>query len=301
MTGIPHGVGIWNAWLRYGDAGESAAAATELEELGYTALWVPDVGGDLFGTVENLLGATAEATIATGILNLWMHPAADTAAAYHRLVGRHGDRFLVGIGVSHAPLIDLAEAGRYRRPLARTEEYLDALDAESPTVPRDRRLLAALGPRMLALAGAKAAGTHLYNVWPEHTAAAREALGPDALVMPEQAVVLDADPDRARAIARTFLASYLPLPNYANNWFRFGFTPDDTEHGGSDALVDAIVAWGGIDALVTRVQAHFDAGADHVCVQVLTDQPLAGPMDLWRELAPAWSERIGAPRRETSG
>ncbi len=193
----------------------------------------------------------------------------------------------MGIGVSHGPFIDMVQPGNYDKPLARTAEYLDALDAADPTIPPDRRMLAALGPKMLALAGARTAGTHLYNTWPEHTAAAREALGPDGLIMPEQAVVLETDPDRARAIARQFLATYLLLPNYANNWFRFGFTPEDAEHGGSDALVDAIVAWGDLDALRKRVQAQFDAGADHVCVQVLTEDALAGPMDLWRELAPA--------------
>lgn len=292
MTAIPDRVGIWSGWLRYGDADAAAAAATELDELGYTALWLPDVGGDLFPVMERMLAATDRTTIATGILNLWMHEAADTAAAYTRMTEAHGDRLLVGIGVSHAPLIDAGEAGRYARPLARTEAYLDALDAEQPTLPANRRLLAALGPKMLALAGAKAAGTHPYNVWPEHTAAARSALGPDRLVMPEQAVVLETDPDRARAIARGFLATYLQLPNYANNWFRFGFTPDDTAHGGSDALVDAIVAWGDADALLGRVQAHFDAGADHVCVQVLTEDPLGAPMDVWRELAPAWREVV---------
>ncbi|MBK5288384.1 MAG: TIGR03620 family F420-dependent LLM class oxidoreductase, partial [Acidimicrobiia bacterium] len=180
-------------------------------------------------------------------------------------------------------------------PLARTEEYLDALDAETPSLPRDRRLLAALGPKMPALAGAKAAGTHSYNVWPEHTAAARAALGPDRLVMPEQAIVLETDPDRARAVARGFLATYLNLPNYANNWFRFGFSPEDAEHGGTDALIDAIVAWGDVEAVLARVQAHFDAGADHVCVQVLTEDPLGAPMDAWRELAPAWREVITGP------
>ena len=288
MAAVLDGIGIWSGWLRYGEPGPTAEAATELEELGYRALWLPDVGGNLFGVLENMFRATRDLTIATGILNLWMHDAADVAAHYTRLVSDYGDRFLVGIGVSHAPLIDHGEPGRYTKPLARTEEYLAALDALSLTVPIDRRLLAALGPKMLALAAALAAGTHPYNVWPEHTAAARAALGPDKLVMPEQAVVLESDPAAARAIARGFLATYLALPNYANNWFRFGFTPEDTRDGGTDALVDAIVAWGDVEAILARVQGHLDAGADHVCVQVLTDHPLEGPMDTWRELAPAF-------------
>jgi probable F420-dependent oxidoreductase len=278
---------VWSGALRYGDAGRAAEVAAELEALGYSALWLPDVGGDLFGALENVLRATNDVTIATGILNLWMHEPAATAEAYTRFVEEHGDRLLIGIGVSHQPLIDMAEAGRYRSPLARTEGYLDDLDAITPTLTADRRVLAALGPKMLALAGAKAAGTHPYNVMPEHTAAARAALGPGRLVLPEQAVVLETDPERARAIARSFLRTYVALPNYANNWFRFGFTPDDTLDGGSDALIDALIVWGDVDTIVARVQAHFDAGADHVCIQALTDDPIGWPEAQWRELAPA--------------
>jgi probable F420-dependent oxidoreductase len=287
VTAIPGGVGIWSGWLRYGDPPAAAEAAAELESLGYTALWLPDVGGDLFGALGNVLAPTDGITIATGIMNLWMHPAVDAGAAYASLVADHGDRLLMGIGVSHGAFIDHVRPGSYTRPLAHTAEYLDALDAADPTIPRDRRLLAALGPKMLELARTRTAGTHPYNVWPEHTAAARAALGPGGLVMPEQALVLETDPSRAREIARGFLATYLQLPNYANNWFRFGFTPDDAADGGTDALVDALVAWGDVGALVARVQEHFDAGADHVCVQVLTDEALAGPTAEWRELAPA--------------
>ncbi|MBM3675551.1 MAG: LLM class F420-dependent oxidoreductase [Actinobacteria bacterium] len=287
MTHALDGVGIWSAALRYGDRGEAAAAAAELEALGYRALWLPDVGGDVFGALEHVLRATRDVTVATGILNLWMHEPSETAREYARLVAAHGRRLLVGIGVSHAPLIDATEPGRYAHPLARTEAYLDALDAISPTLPSTDRLLAALGPQMLSLAGAKAAGTHPYNVTPEHTARARAALGPHRLVAPEQGVVLETDRDRAREIARAFLATYLMLPNYVNNWYRLGFTEADTADGGSDALVDALVAWGDVDAITARVQAHFDAGADHVCIQVLTAETLGVPMTEWRELAPA--------------
>jgi len=181
-----HGVGIWNPALRYGDAAQAADAAAALEELGYTALWLPDVGGNLFEALENVLTATERVTIGTGILNLWMHEPAETAAAYTRFVAEHGRRFVVGIGVSHAPLVDSLEAGRYTKPLARTEEYLDGLDAIAATVPREDRLLAALGPRMLALAGAKAGGTHPYNVAVEHTEFARGVLGPDKVVAPSR-------------------------------------------------------------------------------------------------------------------
>ncbi len=287
MTYELRGTGVWNAALRYGDAAEAAEAAAELESLGYAGRWLPDVGGDLFQAVENVLTATTTTTVATGILNLWMHTPAETAEAYARLTGQHGRRFLVGIGISHGSFIDLMKPGEYTRPLARTEAYLDELDQQSPTVPADDRVLAALGPRMLALAGRKAAGTHPYNVMPEHTAAAREALGPGKLVAPEQAVVLETDPERARTTARAFLATYLALPNYANNWFRHGLTPDDVLDGGSDRLVDALVAWGNEEAVAERVQAHRDAGADHVCIQVLTGEPVALARDEWRRLAPA--------------
>ncbi len=283
------GTGIWSAALRYGDPAVAADAATELEEQGWSALWIPDVGGDLFGAVGNLLGATTTTTVATGILNLWMHPAEETAAQYHSFVAEHGRRFLVGIGVSHAPLIDAvnAEAGHYRRPLARTAAYLDGLDAASPPLPVDDRVLAALGPKMLELARDRSSGSHPYLVTPEHTALVRQGLGAGRLVAPEQAVVLSTDRTRARELARAHLAGYLQLPNYANNWKRIGFTDDDTAGGGSDRLVDALVAWGDEDALLARVQEHRDAGADHVCVQVLSDDLMTPTRDEWRRLAPA--------------
>lgn len=287
MTYELRGVGVWSGALRFGDPGSSAEAAAELEALGYTALWIPDIGGNLFESLENLLRVTSDITVASGILNLWMHEPERTASEYTRLVGQYGRRVLLGIGVSHAPLIDRTRAGLYAKPLERTEAYLDALDAIDATVPRGDRVLAALGPKMLALAGAKASGTHPYNVMPEHTAAARAALGPDKLVVPEQAVVLETDPDKARAIARRFLSTYLALPNYANNWFRHGFTPEDTLDGGTDALVDALIAWGDVDTIVGRVQQHFDAGADHVSVQALSADPAGYSLETLRELAPA--------------
>ena len=289
MTHRLDGTGIWSASLRYGDPAAAADAAAELEEQGWSALWIPDVGGDLFAAIGNLLAATTSTTVATGILNLWMHDAEQTAAAYHAFVAEHGPRLLVGIGVSHAPLIDAvnAEAGHYRRPLARTAEYLDALDAASTPLPPEDRVLAALGPKMLELARTRSAGSHPYLVTPEHTAIVREALGPAGLVAPEQAVVLETDAASARAIAREHLAGYLGLPNYSNNWKRIGVTDEDIADGGSDRLVDALVAWGDEDAILARVQEHRDAGADHVCVQVLTGDLMAPSREEWRRLAPA--------------
>jgi probable F420-dependent oxidoreductase len=284
----PGGTGVWSAPLRYGDAAASAEAAAELESLGYSAIWLPDVGGDLFPAIENLLAATTTTVIATGILNLWMHEPYVAAERHHTFTEAYGRRWLMGIGVSHQLLIDLSEAGRYRRPLARMREFLDGLDAAPRPVPTEDRVLAALGPKMLELARDRAAGTHPYLVTPEHTAVAREAVGPDRLVVPEQAVVLETDPERARNVARVHLSGYLGLPNYANNWKRFGITDDDIADGGSDRLVDALVAWGDEDAITARLDEHRAAGADHVCIQVLDEDPRAAiKLDDLRRLAPA--------------
>jgi probable F420-dependent oxidoreductase len=282
-----NGTGVWSAALRYGDRGAADEAAAELDALGYRALWIPDIGGDVFGAVGALLAATSQAVVATGVLNLWMHGAEETAARHYELVTTHGDRFLVGIGVSHAPLIDAGEPGRYRQPLARMAEYLDGLDGAPRPLPQSARVLAALGPKMLELARTRAAGAHPYLAGPANTARARAALGPGPLVAPEQPVVLETDPGRARDMARGHVAPYLTLPNYVNNLLRGGFTEADVAGAGSDHLIDTVVAWGDEQAIARRVQEHIDAGADHVCVQVLTSDRLTPPRSEWRRLAPA--------------
>jgi probable F420-dependent oxidoreductase len=282
------GTGIWSRALRYGDHAEAADAAAELEALGYGALWVPDVGGDLFGAVGNLLAATRRTTVATGILNIWMHSAVDAARQFDELTAAHGRRLMLGIGVSHARFVDrVQQPGTYQRPVEHIDAYLDGLDAADPPVPKDERMLAALGPRMLDVAQRRTAGTHLYLVTPEHTAAARTRLGPAPVVAVEQGVVLAADRTDAQTIARQHLATYLDLPNYTNNWKRDGFTDDDLGGGGSDRLVDALYAWGDEAAIARRVGAHRDAGATHVCVQVVTADPATFPRAEWRALAPA--------------
>ncbi|MGH9081185.1 MAG: LLM class F420-dependent oxidoreductase [Acidimicrobiales bacterium] len=280
------GTGIWSAGLRYGDPAEGADAAAELEELGYTALWLPDVGGNLFADVERLMAATRTAIVATGILNLWMHTATETAEAHARLSSELGDRFLLGIGVSHRALIDAHDQGRYQKPLAAMAAYLDGLDSAPTPVDRSSRVLAALGPKMLALARDRAAGAHAYNVTPQHTARTREALGPAGLVLPEQAVTLTRDAETARRLGREHLAIYLTLPNYTDSLLRLGFGDEDLSSGGSDKLVDALVAWGDVDAIAARVGEHRAAGADHVCVQALSEEG-ALPRRAWQELAPA--------------
>lgn len=282
------GVGVWSSQLEYGDPSMVAESAAELEELGFTALWIPDVGGPVLDSVEHLLSATKRTVVATGILNLWMHRPADVGAFYASVVAKHGDRFLMGIGVSHAPLIDAAEPGRYRKPLAATREFLDGLDAAEQPVPVASRVLAALGPKMLELAATRSRGAHPYLVTPDHTRQAREALGDGPLLLPEQAVFLTTDRDEARAVGTNFLRAYLALPNYANNLLRSGFTQEDIDSV-SDRLLDSIIAWGDEDAVLRRVNEHRDAGADHVCVQALTANPRDFPHDQWRRIAAALS------------
>lgn len=277
---------MWSSQLRYSDPGEAAESAAELEELGFEALWIPDVGGPVMDAVENLLASTKQVVIATGILNLWMHEPSDVAAKYAALTAAHGDRFLLGIGVSHAPLVDSKEPGRYRKPLAATRGFLDALDAAEQPVPVENRVLAALGPKMLELAATRSRGAHPYLVTPDHTSQAREGLGDGPLLLPEQTVLLTDDRAAARAVGTDWLRAYLALPNYANNLLRSGFTEDDLASV-SDRLFDAIIAWGDEDAVVKRVNEHRAAGADHVCVQVLTADQTEFPRDQWRRLAAA--------------
>lgn len=274
------GVGIWSGELRYhADAGAVAEAIAELESLGYTAVWLPDVGGDLFGSFDRLLGATSSITVASGVLNVWRHEPAAAAAWWATLDEDDRRRTMLGLGVSHAALIGDAWA----RPLPVMRTYLDGLDAGG--VPADRRCLAALGPRMLELARERSAGAHPYLVTPEHTAMARGVLG-DGLLAVEQGVVLDPDAGRGRATARQALDVYFGLPNYVNNWKRLGFTQEDVDDR-SDRLVDALVVCGGAGAIAARVGAQRAAGADHVCIQVLGAPGGAIDMGPWRELAPA--------------
>jgi probable F420-dependent oxidoreductase len=280
------GVGIWSSQLRYGDPSESADAAAELDDLGFRALWIPDIGGPVFDAVGHLLGVTKWTVIATGILNLWMHSADDVAQRYAALTAEHGDRFLLGIGVSHAPLIDAGQPGRYRKPLAATASFLDGLDAAPQPVPADRRVLAALGPKMLALSASRARGAHPYLVTPDHTASARATLGEGPLLLPEQTAILTESADEARAIGTDWLQAYLTLPNYANNLLRSGFSEEDLTQV-SDRLFNAIIAWGDEGAVMRRVAEHRSAGADHVCVQVLLADPGAFPREQWRRLAAA--------------
>jgi probable F420-dependent oxidoreductase len=283
---------VWSGALRYGARDEIVEGAAELESLGYSALWFPDTGGEpsWLEAASTLLEATRSVMVATGILNLWTHDPAGTADGFARLSGAHPGRFLLGLGASHAAIVDRTEPGRYQRPLAAMAAYLDALEVAEPPVPAEARVLASLGPKMLTLARERAAGAHPYLTTPEHTQQAREILGADRLLAPEQRVVLETDRAAARELGRRHLEVYLRLPNYTNNLRRLGFTDDDLAGGGSDRLVDSLVAWGDEDTIARRVREHHDAGADHVCIQVVTADRRRLPREGWRRLAPALVE-----------
>jgi probable F420-dependent oxidoreductase len=281
------GTGVWSPHLRYGDPAATAHDAAELDALGYSALWVPDVGGDVLASVEHLLDVTNFARIATGVLNIWMHQPSEIAARRASWRDDWQARFVMGLGVSHAVLIDLNDPGRYTKPYSKMVAFVDELD--NAGFPRDARLLAALGPKMLNLARERAAGAHPYFVPVEHIAEAREILGPEPVIAAELAVVVDANPSSARDTARRHTQVYVTLPNYTNNLRRFGFGDADFADKGSDKLVDAIVAWGTIDTIASRVQAMRAAGANHVCIQVIRSDDEV-PRDDWRELAPALVE-----------
>jgi probable F420-dependent oxidoreductase len=257
-------LGTAGVWRGVGDV-DPALAAT-VEDLGYGTLWLGSSPGSHLRPVDDLLAATASLRVATGIVNIWMSNPDELADSYHRIEAKHPGRLLLGIGSGHR------EASPERvRPVDAMARYLDVLDERG--VPAHARVLSALGPRMLALAADRSAGTHPYLTVPAQTREARTALGADALVAPEQTVVLDGDPDSGRRAARAFLGRYLTLTNYTTSMKRAGFTDDDVAGGGSDTLVDRIVAHGDAPVLAAAVRAHLDAGADHVCVQV---QPAGG-------------------------
>ncbi|MER7928874.1 LLM class F420-dependent oxidoreductase [Streptomyces sp. NPDC096057] len=272
--------GIWSAGLRAEDParrGELAEAAAELEQLGYGAVWLG--GSSAARHAVPLIEATSTLTVGTSIQSIWQYDAAESAASYAELEAAHPGRFLLGLGVSHAKLAD-----QYRRPYSALVAYLDALDTAG--VPTDRRLLAALGPKTLELARDRSAGSIPYLVTPEHTAKARAILGESPLLAPELKVVLEADPTRARTVAREYLAMYLTLPNYTNNFLRNGFTEADLTNGGSDRLVDAVFAWGDDARIRARVDDFVAAGADHVALQIVDGEAREDlPREAWRKLA----------------
>lgn len=289
-------VGIWTFALDLQPAARARELAAEIEALGYGAIWVPDaVGRDPLVHAVLLLSGTERVAVGTGIAQIWGRDPMSMNAGWRTVSEAFPGRFVLGLGVSHQPMVEGLRGQSYERPLTAMREYLDRMDGAmyagaEPAEPRTR-VLAALGPKMLALAAERADGAHPYNVPPEHTARARQILGPAKLLAPEQAVLLETDPAEARRIGRAHLAIYRDLPNYMNNLRRFGITDDDLAGEGSDRLVDMLVAWGDADAIRARVRAHLDAGADHVAVQVLKPRRTEVPLDDWRELAPALLSR----------
>ena len=284
-------VGAWSFDAERLGADDERAYARDLESLGVRALWIPESLGskEVFAHAGLLLAATQRLNIATGIANIWARDPVAMANGARTLADAYPGRFLLGLGVSHAPVIPMRGGGTWERPLEHMQEYLDAMDkapytgkpAETP------RVLAALGPKMLRLSAERTLGPHPYFVPVEHTTIARTEVGPDALLAVEQAAVLATDPQVARTTARKHMKRYLDLDNYANNLRRLGWKDTDIANGGSDALVDAIVAWGDVSAVKQRVAEHHRRGADHVCIQVIRTD-LAAPVTAeWRALAPA--------------
>ncbi|MET8022298.1 LLM class F420-dependent oxidoreductase [Streptomyces decoyicus] len=280
-------IGIWSGArgaLRSEDPGratEIAEAAAELDELGYGTIWLGGKPG--VAHAVPLLKATRRIRVATGILSIWEHEPAAVAGQFVAVNTEYDNRFLLGVGVSHPHL-----AAQYSRPYSAIKEFLTGLDEAPVPVPAERRVLAALGPKMLELSRDRAAGAHPYLVTVEHTGRARAILGDRAWLAPEHKAVLDTDLDRGRQTARDYLAVYLPMPNYTNNLRRLGFADEDFEGGGSDRLIDALFSIGDVDAVRKRTDEFLSAGADHLALQVVTADPLGAiPRREWRLLAEA--------------
>ena len=292
MTSIDIGTfGIWTSLLDTHPTSEVREVVSRLDEMGWGALWRPEsTGRDALISSTIWLEVCPRMAIATGIAQTYARHPMTASAAAKTLHEAFPGRFLLGLGVGHAPMIEGVRGLDYSTPYTDMSTYLDAMDDAPFTglegAGRPPRVLAALGPKMLALSAEKADGAHPYFAPPEHTARAREIIGDDAFLAPEQMVLLESDPERARRIARENMARYLQLPNYTNNLRRLGFSEDDLS-GPSDRLVDAIVAWGELDAIVGRVREHVDAGADHVCVQALVEHPDQLPTNDWQRLAEA--------------
>jgi probable F420-dependent oxidoreductase len=282
-------IGVWSGALRRGERQAVLEAAAELEEMGYGTLWFPGAQHDgLAEHIQAMLAATRKVVVATGIVSVWTHPAAVMAEAHHEFTQAYPGRFLLGIGISHQRAVEGAGI-TYEKPLQKLRSYLDELDAAPHPVPIDERILASLGPLSLKLSRERSVGTHPYFMPVEHTRIAREAVGSGKVVAPEQMVVVETEPGRARTIARGSMDRYLHAPNYVDNLLRLGYTDADIRNGGSDRLVDDLIAWGSADRISQRIREHHAAGADHVCIQVLTENPadLQAAMAGWRQLAPA--------------
>jgi probable F420-dependent oxidoreductase len=265
-------LGRYGVWLS--SRSVSPNLAKQIESLGYGAAWIGGSPDAELEWVEPALAETSSLQLATGIVNIWSSPAADVAKSYHRIESAYPGRFLLGVGVGHPEHTD-----DYKKPYDALVEYLDELDGAS--VPTSRRVLAALGPKVLALSAERSAGAHPYLTTPEHTAHARELIGNTVFLAPEHKVVLTANAHEAREIGRKTVDFYLGLSNYVNNWRRLGFTDADVRKPGSDKLIDAVVAYGTPEQIASRLNEHVEAGADHVAIQVLggPDGKLVGALE----------------------
>jgi probable F420-dependent oxidoreductase len=275
-------IGVWSVAAGRLGADDERKAVAEIERLGYPTLWLSETLKEAFAHAGLALAATERLVVATGIANIWMRRPQAMASGARVLADAYPGRFVLGLGVSHPRFVP-----EYRRPLAAMREYLDELDiaGNGPA----ERMLAALRPKMLDLAATRSGGAVPYLGPVEHTAFARQQLGPDPVLAPELAIVLETDPAKARHVARDYLRIYLELPNYLNNLRTLGYTDADFADGGSDRLVDALVGWGDVDAVVERVRAHHDAGADHIAIQPLSADGAGGgvALDTLTTLAPA--------------
>ena len=270
----------------------AADAAALIERLGFQTAWMPGGEEGLEPHLRALLGATSRLRLGLGIVNIWAHAPERIAQLAHAIATDFRDRLLVGIGVGHAPLVDRESPGRYKRPLESTARYLDALDGAAHPIPSRDRVLAAFSTKMMELARDRTRGAVPYLVTPGHTRWSRRVLGNGPLLAVEQHVILETDAKVARRIGREYVATYLGLPNYLNNFRRMGFSDADLQNGGSDRLIDDLMAWGKVDAAVARADEHFKAGADHVALQVLTPGKSGFPTQGWRILADAFKEML---------
>jgi probable F420-dependent oxidoreductase len=288
-------VGVWSFALESLPAAEERDAAAQIESLGYRAIWVPESveSREIFSHAGWLLSSTERVVIASGIATMWARDPAASANGWRMLSDAYPGRFLLGLGVSHQGSVT-RRGHEYRRPWSAMRDYIDAMDRAASSAPEPevapRMVLAALGPKMLGLAAERTHGAHPYFVPVEHTAFARQRLGPGPVLAVEQTAVLEDDPATARRIARRFAVHYLQTDNYARNLRRMGWTDADVSGQGSDALIDAVVAWGDVDRIALRVREHLAAGADHVCVQLVGEEELDPCLDELRELAPALLE-----------
>ena len=278
-------IGVWSMELRSGAADGDHDAIAELEQLGYTTVWIPGLGGQgALQRAEQLLGATQRINVATGVLGLWSHDPEELAAEHRRLNATYDGRLLTGIGAS-SPGSAEAVGKQFPGAVTAMNDYLDRIDAAATPIPQGERVLAALGPKMTELAARRARGSHPFLVTPQYVADSRDLVGDNVLIAPHQAVVLAKRAEPARAAARLGIGAAIGFPSYRANLRRMGFGDDDLVPGGSDRLIDAVVAWGDVDAIAERIREHHEAGADHVAMQVLAPPDGLPVRDAWEQLS----------------